>query len=121
MPPRLFIHLQSKLLFLVLHGLYNFIHIMCLVCVTRCVYCLFTATSRQALQQLSFSDILLSHGLVDITQLVHIFNDSYTLTDPSQPDNPICWCSPGFTSLTGYKQEELIGRNCRFLQGVDCV
>ena len=75
-------------------------------------------TNSHGSQQLSFLDVLLSRGLVDAAHLVKIFNDSYILTDPMLPDNPICWCSSGFASLTGYKPEELIGRNCRFLQGV---
>ncbi|RYF33020.1 MAG: PAS domain-containing protein, partial [Cytophagaceae bacterium] len=41
------------------------------------------------------------------------------ITDPRQPDNPIIYVSPGFIRLTGYSAEEAIGRNCRFLQGLD--
>jgi PAS domain S-box-containing protein len=41
------------------------------------------------------------------------------ITDPCQPDNPIIYASPGFLQLTGYKAEDVIGRNCRFLQGKD--
>jgi two-component system cell cycle sensor histidine kinase/response regulator CckA len=41
------------------------------------------------------------------------------ITDPRQPDNPIIFASPSFENLTGYKVEEAIGRNCRFLQGAD--
>ena len=40
-------------------------------------------------------------------------------TDPSQPDHPIVFVNPAFTSLTGYRAEEAIGRNPRFLQGPD--
>lgn len=39
------------------------------------------------------------------------------ITDPNQPDNPITYASPGFEQLTGYAADEVIGRNCRFLQG----
>jgi PAS domain S-box-containing protein len=39
------------------------------------------------------------------------------ITDPTLPDNPIIYASPGFERLTGYTQEEVLGRNCRFLQG----
>jgi PAS domain S-box-containing protein len=39
------------------------------------------------------------------------------LTDPRQPDNPIAFANRAFQDLTGYTQAELIGRNCRFLQG----
>lgn len=39
------------------------------------------------------------------------------LTDPSGPDNPIVFCNAAFENLTGYKASEIVGRNCRFLQG----
>jgi PAS domain S-box-containing protein len=39
------------------------------------------------------------------------------LTDPSQPDNPIVFANRAFQDLTGYEPEEIVGRNCRFLQG----
>jgi PAS domain S-box-containing protein len=39
------------------------------------------------------------------------------ITDPRQPDNPIIFCNRAFCELTGYDFEEIIGRNCRFLQG----
>jgi len=42
---------------------------------------------------------------------------SYVITDPRQLDNPIVWVSPNFCTLTGYAREEILGRNCRFLQG----
>lgn len=42
---------------------------------------------------------------------------SFVITDPALPDNPIVFASLGFLELTGYKQEEVVGRNCRFLQG----
>lgn len=42
---------------------------------------------------------------------------SFVITDPTLPDNPIVFASGGFSSLTGYKLEQVLGRNCRFLQG----
>lgn len=39
------------------------------------------------------------------------------ITDPRQPDNPIIFCNQAFSNLTGYSTDELIGRNCRLLQG----
>lgn len=39
------------------------------------------------------------------------------ITDPQQPDNPIIFCNEAFAKLTGYSRDELIGRNCRLLQG----
>ncbi|WP_262297685.1 histidine kinase famiy protein [Microvirga sesbaniae] len=39
------------------------------------------------------------------------------LTDPNLPDNPIVFANRAFQDLTGYTEEEVLGRNCRFLQG----
>lgn len=39
------------------------------------------------------------------------------ITDPNQPDNPIVFANRAFQNLCGYEASELIGRNCRFLQG----
>ncbi|RYE36484.1 MAG: PAS domain S-box protein, partial [Hyphomicrobiales bacterium] len=39
------------------------------------------------------------------------------VTDPQQRDNPIIFSNAAFSSLTGYPIEELVGRNCRILQG----
>ncbi len=41
------------------------------------------------------------------------------ITDPNQPDNPIVFANTAFQKLTGYSREELIGHNCRLLQGED--
>ena len=42
---------------------------------------------------------------------------SFVLSDPRLPDNPMVYCSPDFLKLTGYCCHELVGRNCRILQG----
>jgi PAS domain S-box-containing protein len=39
------------------------------------------------------------------------------ITDPNQPDNPIVFSNDAFTRLTGYAREEILGNNCRLLQG----
>ena len=43
--------------------------------------------------------------------------DSAIITDHSVADEPIVFCNNAFTCLTGYSKEEILGRNCRFLQG----
>ncbi len=37
------------------------------------------------------------------------------LTNPRLPDNPVIACNQAFTDLTGYREEDIIGLNCRFL------
>jgi PAS domain S-box-containing protein len=39
------------------------------------------------------------------------------ITDARQKDNPIIYANPGFERITGYSAAEVIGQNCRFLQG----
>ena len=39
------------------------------------------------------------------------------VTDPHAPDNPIIFCNDAFTFMTGYTEQEILGGNCRFLQG----
>ena len=41
------------------------------------------------------------------------------ITDPSIKDNPIIFINQGFTDITQYELEEVMGQNCRFLQGKD--
>ena len=44
---------------------------------------------------------------------------AFVITDPSLQDNPIVFASDYFCTVTGYKREEILGRNCRFLQGTE--
>ncbi|HCL4234114.1 TPA: PAS domain-containing protein, partial [Pseudomonas aeruginosa] len=39
------------------------------------------------------------------------------ITDPNQPDNPIIFANHAFLEMTGYDPDEIVGTNCRFLQG----
>lgn len=39
------------------------------------------------------------------------------VTNPRLPDNPIVCVNAAFCELTGYEESEILGRNCRFLQG----
>ncbi|BBB12468.1 PAS domain-containing protein [Sphingopyxis sp. FD7] len=39
------------------------------------------------------------------------------ISNPHLPDNPIVECNDAFAALTGYRRDEIIGRNCRFLTG----
>lgn len=44
---------------------------------------------------------------------------SFVITDPSLPDNPIVFVSDDFLKVTGYARDQILGRNCRFLQGTE--
>ncbi|MEB2848022.1 PAS domain-containing protein [Endobacterium cereale] len=39
------------------------------------------------------------------------------VTDPNQDDNPIIFCNAAFLNLTGYSDRDMVGSNCRVLQG----
>jgi PAS domain S-box-containing protein len=39
------------------------------------------------------------------------------VTDPTLPDNPLVFVNAAFLDMTGYAESEVLGRNCRFLQG----
>ena len=43
-------------------------------------------------------------------------NNVLVVTDPTLPDNPIVFANANFARASGYEREEIIGRNCRFLQ-----
>ena len=47
------------------------------------------------------------------------FDLPITLADPDAPDCPLIFASRRFLRLTGYDEDEVLGRNCRFLQGKD--
>jgi PAS domain S-box-containing protein len=60
-------------------------------------------------------------GLADRFELAAIALDRtrmpIAITNPRQPDNPIVLANQAFLDLTGYSANEIVGRNCRFLQG----
>lgn len=45
-------------------------------------------------------------------------SEGILITDPTQPENPIIYVNPAFSRITGYSSNEILGQNCRFLQGV---
>jgi PAS domain S-box-containing protein len=52
-----------------------------------------------------------------IERAVSATTTSITVSDPHQDDQPLVCVNPAFTAVTGYRPEEVLGRNCRFLQG----
>ena len=51
-----------------------------------------------------------------LTQILDGSVNGITLSDPDQDDNPIVYANKAFEQITGYSNEETVGRNCRFLQ-----
>ena len=39
------------------------------------------------------------------------------IVDAQAPDLPVVLANPAFSAITGYQHEEILGRNCRFMQG----
>eukprot|EP00798_Chlamydomonas_sp_ICE-L_P007878 gene7878-1088_t len=54
---------------------------------------------------------------IDLATTVERIQQNFCISDPNLPDCPIVFASDAFLDLTGYKREEVLGRNCRFLQG----
>jgi PAS domain S-box-containing protein len=52
-----------------------------------------------------------------LTQILDGSVNGITLSDPDQEDNPIVYANKAFELISGYSNEETVGRNCRFLQG----
>ena len=78
------------------------------------------------------SDDGLSVFLRDITQqkqdlarlyllekAIEASSNGVVISDMNAPDQPIIYSNPAFEKLTGYSPSDIIGRNCRFLQGID--
>ncbi|RWR72784.1 putative LOV domain-containing protein [Cinnamomum micranthum f. kanehirae] len=56
---------------------------------------------------------------IDLATTLERIEKNFVITDPRLPDNPIIFASDSFLELTEYSREEILGRNCRFLQGPD--
>lgn len=52
-------------------------------------------------------------------QAVEASHDGVVISDLQQQGQPIIYANPAFEEMTGYSHREIIGRNCRFLQGDD--
>ena len=52
-----------------------------------------------------------------LSNAVEASANGIVITDYKQPDNPIIFVNDGFVQMTGFSEDEAVGRNCRFLQG----
>ncbi len=64
--------------------------------------------SAQMQQQLALANLALEASPLGIS-----------IADARQPDLPLIYCNPMFERITGYSRAEVLGQNCRFLQGDD--
>ena len=56
-------------------------------------------------------------SLPSVTALIDASPIASVISDPRLPDNPIIACNQVFCTLTGYDEDQILGRNCRFLSG----
>ncbi|XP_073065991.1 phototropin-2-like isoform X2 [Primulina eburnea] len=54
---------------------------------------------------------------IDLATTLERIEKNFVITDPRIHDNPIIFASDNFLELTEYAREDILGRNCRFLQG----
>jgi PAS domain S-box-containing protein len=57
------------------------------------------------------------HGTDPFAEAVRATRMPMVITDPRLADNPIVFANDAFCRLSGYERGEILGRNCRFLQG----
>ncbi len=52
-------------------------------------------------------------------QAIRASSNGIVVTDMRLPDQPLVYVNPAFEKMTGYTASEVLGKNCRFLQGPD--
>lgn len=57
--------------------------------------------------------------MAEVVEMLTKVQRSFVITNMEIDDQPIIYASPLFLQLTGYSLEEVVGVNCRFLQGKD--
>jgi PAS domain S-box-containing protein len=64
---------------------------------------------RKAIREINMYDLMAI--AIDQTEV------GISIVDIQTPDQPLIFVNKGFIKMTGYTEEEVIGKNCRFLQG----
>jgi two-component system cell cycle sensor histidine kinase/response regulator CckA len=60
----------------------------------------------------------LAEGMLQLRdRAIESFVQGLCITDPTRPDNPIMYVNDSFLRITGYTRADVIGKNCRLLQG----
>jgi len=68
---------------------------------------------------MSINHILPNHLIEYVSELLNQAHLGISITDPNQKDNPMIYANDYFYTMLGYSEDEIIGKNCRFLQGSD--
>jgi PAS domain S-box-containing protein len=58
-----------------------------------------------------------SRGQDDLIQAIALSPIAMVISNPRRADNPLEVVNDVFCDLTGYRENEIVGRNCRFLAG----
>ncbi len=61
----------------------------------------------------------LASTLLSPIKALESLKEGVTISDPRKKDNALVYANSSFLQLTGYSLEEVLNRNCRFLQGPD--
>lgn len=69
-------------------------------------------TARDVTQQ-----VLYEHELRLWMRALQAAHNGILITDPTRPGNPIIYANQAFERMTGYSEAELVGQDCRMLQG----
>lgn len=63
--------------------------------------------------------LILDQKNILIQKAANASSEGITISSITEPDQPLIFVSDGFLNMTGYSRDEVIGTNCRFLQGQD--
>jgi PAS domain S-box-containing protein len=78
-------------------------------------------SQREAIMEARMFVVQKDNGVVPhvLTQILDSCVNGVTLSDPDLEDSPIVYANRAFEVMSGYDQDEIVGRNCRFLQSDD--
>ncbi len=81
-----------------------------------------TETERRSPINQPYTEALIALPIREKDLLIHALESStigISVADARLPDMPLAYVNHAFETMTGYCREEVLGKNCRFLQGAD--